>query len=396
MDEILEKVEIEELYQHILNIEGIRNPINTPEKLNEVANYIRTKLEEYGLEVSEHHFKIDGFDITFRNIEGYLGNGKGPEILVTCHYDTIINSPGANDNGSGIAAMLEAARILTKEKKELNVRFVAFTLEEFNPTKIKKSLDYAKELGLVDSNYRFLTYNTMELARDFHRLRFKLLSKSRSLTESYDDLLELDVNLTPQEKKFLDFLKKLYSDDSKATWIGNTGIIGSSKWVEKAIKEGKEISGVINLETIGYASNKKHSQFLPPLINPFLFPSYKINPFQLKGNFISIVADKNSKKLAKEFSKQCRSRKVKLPYFRVRLPLKFETILKLFADTLRSDHAPFWRANIPALMITDTANFRCPYYHTEADTIDKLDFEFIRKVTQVTIATTIEILRKKV
>jgi hypothetical protein len=393
MDKIIENVEIEELYQHILNVEGIRNPINTPKKLNEVADYIKTKFEEYGLEVSEHHFKIDGFDITFRNIEGYIGNGKDPEILVTCHYDSLINSPGANDNGSGIAAMLEAARILAKEKKELNVRFVAFTLEEFNPTKIKKSLEYAKELGLVDSKYRFLTYNTMELVRDFHRLRFKLLSKSRSLTESYDDLLELDINLTKQERKFLEFLKELYSDDSKATWIGNTGLIGSSRWVEKALKEGKEIIGVINLETIGYTSNKKRSQFLPPLINPLLFPSYKINPFQLKGNFISIVANKNSKRLAREFSKQCRSKKVKLPYFRVRLPFKFETILKFFADTMRSDHAPFWRANIPALMITDSANFRNPYYHTEADTIDKLDFEFIKKVTQVTIATTIEMLR---
>ncbi len=56
-------------------------------------------------------------------------------------------------------------------------------------------------------------------------------------------------------------------------------------------------------------------------------------------------------------------------------------------DTLRSDHAPFWRENIPALMITDTANFRYPYYHTKADTIDKLDFDFIKKITQVTIAT---------
>ena len=42
-------------------------------------------------------------------------------------------------------------------------------------------------------------------------------------------------------------------------------------------------------------------------------------------------------------------------------------------------------------MITDTANFRYPYYHTEADTIDKLDFEFMKKITQATIATVLDL-----
>ena len=396
MDDIIDKVDVEELYQHILNIEGVKNPIKTPDKLNEAADYIKAKLEEYGLDVNEHHFKVNDFDFTFRNIEGYLGDGKSPEVLVTCHYDTVSNSPGANDNGSGIAAMLEVARVLAKEKKDMNVRFVAFTLEEFNPLRIKKSMDFAREIGLVDSNNRYLKLNTMRLLKEFNKLRYKLLRKGKSLAEAFDEtIVKLEKKLTPQEKQFLEYQKELYSKDTKTSWVGKSGLIGSSKWVEKAQKEGKEIIGVINLETIGYTSKKKHSQYLPPLVSPLIFPSYKVNLMQLKGNFISIIGDKNSKILAKEFSKQCRRKQIKLPYFRMRLPLKFETLAKRFGDTLRSDHAPFWRVDIPALMITDTANFRYPYYHTEADTIDKLDFDFIRKVTQATIATLIEMLIKQ-
>lgn len=58
---------------------------------------------------------------------------------------------------------------------------------------------------------------------------------------------------------------------------------------------------------------------------------------------------------------------------------------------LRSDHAPFWREGIPALMITDTCDLRNPHYHQKSDTIDKLDFDFICKVCQATIKTILEL-----
>jgi hypothetical protein len=201
--------------------------------------------------------------------------------------------------------------------------------------------------------------------------------------------------LSPKELQFLEFLGELYSKETKLSWVGSSGLIGSSKWVEKAIEENREIIGVVNLETVGYTSNRKHSQQMPSKLLQILFPKYKVRPFQTKGNFILITADKNSRKLAKVFSKQCKSKLIKLPYIRLGLPLKYEAIAKRLGDVLRSDHAPFWRENIPALMITDTANFRYPFYHTEADTIDKLNFDFIKKVTQVTIATAIGMLKKK-
>ncbi len=126
-------------------------------------------------------------------------------------------------------------------------------------------------------------------------------------------------------------------------------------------------------------------------MHPRMFPSYKVKARKRIGDFISVISDKNSKELGKLFCKKCKQEEIKLPYLWVKLPLKFEKIAKWLMDTLRSDHAPFWKENIPALMITDTANFRYPYYHTEADTIDKLDFDFIKKITQATIAAVIEL-----
>jgi len=54
---------------------------------------------------------------------------------------------------------------------------------------------------------------------------------------------------------------------------------------------------------------------------------------------------------------------------------------------LRSDHAPFWKAGIPAVMWTDTSEFRNHHYHQATDTPQTLDYDFLRAVAQVLIAT---------
>lgn len=58
-------------------------------------------------------------------------------------------------------------------------------------------------------------------------------------------------------------------------------------------------------------------------------------------------------------------------------------------DILPSDLAPFWRERIPALMLTDMANFRYPLYHTRADTIDKLDFDFLTRICGAVVTTVV-------
>ncbi|MBD3189145.1 MAG: M28 family peptidase [Candidatus Heimdallarchaeota archaeon] len=291
--------------------------------------------------------------------------------------------------------MLEAARILAKTKTKKNVRFISFTLEEQNPARVLQTRELAKELGLVDDNYRYLSWRSQKLVKEMFRLRVKTLRKGTTNAEAWELIMkELRSKLTEKERKYFELYKKLYSQDTRTTWLGKSALIGSSRWVEKALKEQKKILGVINLETIGYTSARKHSQKSPMGFLTRLFPRYKVNIRKGKGNFIAITADKNSKQLAKTFYRQCRRKTINLPYLCAQIPfLSFEGIAKRARDVLRSDHGPFWRAGIPAIMLTDTANFRYPYYHTRADTIDKLDFDFIKKVTQATIAATMALIK---
>jgi hypothetical protein len=62
----------------------------------------------------------------------------------------------------------------------------------------------------------------------------------------------------------------------------------------------------------------------------------------------------------------------------------------MFPVLLRSDHAPFWAAGIPATMWTDTSEFRNPYYHEPGDKPDTLDYDFLRAVTQLLIACVLD------
>jgi hypothetical protein len=62
-----------------------------------------------------------------------------------------------------------------------------------------------------------------------------------------------------------------------------------------------------------------------------------------------------------------------------------ERIEEISHHLLRSDHAPFWRAGLPALMSTDTAEFRNPHYHRASDTPETLDYGFLAGVTRLLV-----------
>lgn len=94
------------------------------------AQYIEKVLGDSGYRVGRQEFTVNGMPVT--NVEAELrGTSLPAEIVVVgAHYDSVVGSPGANDNASGVAAVLEIARALTHEEPSRTVRFVAFVNEE--------------------------------------------------------------------------------------------------------------------------------------------------------------------------------------------------------------------------------------------------------------------------
>ncbi len=392
MESLWNEVETENIFQHILNTEGEKHPLYSPEKLEECADYILSELKSYGLATEVHEFKVDGFDYTFRNVEGFIGEGEGPELLIVSHYDTVRHAPGANDNGSAIAVMLEAARILVKAGLKGNVRFVSFNLEEGNPARSEQLTRIARSHGVVDEQGRYLSWHTTAIMKRWGASVTKLVNSgtdaetavSKAISELMDELQE-------NELAFLRESERLRKGLTHTNWPGRTALMGSSAWAEQAIIDKKEIIGVLCLETMGYFSKQKNSQKFPEQIDPRMFEIFGTQEDLTVGDFLAVIADGNSKSLAASFCEQCQDDSIALPYACLKADFGYEQAAYAMPDILRSDHAPFWRESIPALLITDTANFRYPYYHTRADTIDKLDFDFLTKICKATIATAVKL-----
>jgi acetylornithine deacetylase/succinyl-diaminopimelate desuccinylase-like protein len=98
--------------------------------LGATANYIEEALQSMEYAVSSQAFMVQGTRV--RNLEAVLGGTSLAEeiVLIGAHYDTVSGLPGANDNASGIAALLDIARQLTVKPLARSVRFVAFVNEE--------------------------------------------------------------------------------------------------------------------------------------------------------------------------------------------------------------------------------------------------------------------------
>jgi Zn-dependent M28 family amino/carboxypeptidase len=94
------------------------------------ADYIEKVMKELGYEVRKQEYMVMGKHV--ENLAWELRGESLPEesILVGAHYDSVLGSPGANDNASGVAAILEIARLLRTERLSRTIRFVAFVNEE--------------------------------------------------------------------------------------------------------------------------------------------------------------------------------------------------------------------------------------------------------------------------
>ena len=258
---------------------GERN-IYHPEKLYEAADYIRNVWEEQGFRVESQKYHAQG--VLSENLWVEVpGKVLADEIVIVgAHYDSVMGAPGANDNGSGVAALLEISGAFKKEgPMKRSVRFVAFANEEppFFPGQDMGSQVFVKEV---------------------------------------------------------------------------------------VVKRKENIQGMICLETIGYYSNQRGSQKYPLFLGKF-YPS--------EGNFLGMVANLKNRGLLKQFNQ----------YFRESTDFPCECIAapSIVMGIDWSDHKSFWDHGYPAIMLTDTAVYRYPYYHDRTDLPENLNYpEFAKAV----------------
>ena len=295
MNDLVEQIDSTKLRATLELIQGIRHRTSGTEQLLATQNLIRARFQEYGIEMREDSFSYGPTYEAINFIGSHLGCGQNDKAwLIGGHYDTIDHSPGADDNGSAIAGMLEAARVLSQYQFEKRISFVAWDLEE-------------------------------------------------------------------------------------------EGLVGSNHFVENLDTTFGSIEGYLNYEMIGYYSDRPNTQSLPTGFNQ-LFPEQEqaIADDQFRGNFISNVGNtQNSTEIMNRFESAAAAYVSDLKVISLAAPGTGAIV----PDLRRSDHTPFWLADIPALMITDGANFRNPNYHSEKDVLDSLDFTFMSQVVQASVAT---------
>ncbi|EDX70861.1 peptidase, M28 family [Coleofasciculus chthonoplastes PCC 7420] len=142
-----------------------------------------------------------------------------------------------------------------------------------------------------------------------------------------------------------------------------TDDMGSLVYAKQCRDRKENIVAMLSLETMGYYSNKIGSQQYP-------FPLDRIYPLQ--GNFIGFIGNLGSRKLVHNVVASFR-RHAKFPSEGATLPHKIPGVGW-------SDQWAFWQQGYPGVMVTDTAPFRYPYYHTDEDTPDKVDYERLARV----------------
>jgi Zn-dependent M28 family amino/carboxypeptidase len=138
----------ERIREHVVTLAGTIGERNVfrPEALAAARDYIGAVFAEQGYRVDRQMYEAKG--VCCANLEATLLGGAKPEqvLLLGAHYDSVAGSPGANDNGSGVAALLEIAGLFAGTSPALTVRFVAFVNEEppFFVTWRQGSAVYAK------------------------------------------------------------------------------------------------------------------------------------------------------------------------------------------------------------------------------------------------------------
>jgi Zn-dependent M28 family amino/carboxypeptidase len=141
--------------------------------------------------------------------------------------------------------------------------------------------------------------------------------------------------------------------------------MGSRVYARRCAERGEKVVAMLSLETIGFYDDRPGTQHYPP---PFglLYPS--------RGNFIGFIGNTASGSLVRRAVAAFRRNE---PF-----PSEGAAMPESISGVGFSDQWSFWREGYPALMVTDTAMYRYPFYHRAQDTPDKVDFDRLARVVR--------------
>ena len=125
------QVDPQRLRRTLEAVVGERSPFSGQRHLTEVESFIEAELESYGATIESDCFSYEGK--TFRNVIGRLGNPRSDSLIILgAHFDAVPGAPGADDNASGVAVLLESAQLLAQTDLSSQLLICAFNLEELN------------------------------------------------------------------------------------------------------------------------------------------------------------------------------------------------------------------------------------------------------------------------
>ncbi len=148
------------------------------------------------------------------------------------------------------------------------------------------------------------------------------------------------------------------------------GLLGSQAFIEDPAQQ-DNLKGAVILDMVGYACHVPGCQSYPPVL--------PIKPPTDRGDFLAVIGNQGHPALINSFTQSTR------PTLPQVLTLAIPTFGDFTPDLVRSDHAPFWKKGLGAVLVTDTANFRNPHYHQPTDTIETIDREFFLGSAQVIV-----------
>ncbi len=305
---IARTIRVDRLRADVARLPGPRNRLDFPDAMLQTDKMIIESLRDAGWasERRPFHTRRFGLSLAGANIVAVRpGETDREAVLIGAHHDSVSESPGADDNGSGVAALLELARVLAPFRFRSSVVLAALDMEE---------------LGFLGAE--------------------ALLAQFRG-----------------------------------------------------------QLQGAIIFEMLGYTGRRPGSQLVPPGVG-LLYPRQlaRVRRRSFVGDFTTVIYNGPATGLARCFGEGLAHIAGADACVLLRGPndipvvgQALSIVLPFVRNFARSDHVVFWEAGIPAIQVTDTADFRNPHYHRPTDTPETLDYDQIGTIvgaTAVAVART--------